>query len=175
MSVAMVLLFTIIVISIIVVVCTLSIYVEKNFSSEKFDERQKINRGNAYCFSHWVGVAYYFGLLVYFVFRIGKYDWPVEPFLLIAIGILLQLQSFHIYCLLTHSALPLGEKPMPTIFGYFLLGGIYLAQYYIQYIPKDTVGLVGADSMNLFRLLIAFDFFALAFLHLIAHLRREKE
>ena len=175
MSVAMVLLFTIIVISIIVVVCTLSIYVEKNFSSEKFDERQKIYRGNAYCFSHWIGIAYYFGLLTYFVFHSGKHDWPVEPFLLIAIGILLQLQSFHIYCLMTHSALPLGEKPMPTIIGYFFLGGLYLAQYYLQYIPKDTVGFAGADSMNLFRLLIAFDFFALAFLHLIAHLRKEKE
>ena len=64
---------------------------------------------------------------------------------------------------------------MPTIIGYFLLGGLYLAQYYLQYIPQNTAGFAGAESMNLFRLLIAFDFFALAFLHLIAHLRKEKE
>ena len=88
---------------------------------------------------------------------------------------LIQLQSFHIYCLMTHSALPLGEKPIPTIIGNFLLGGLYLAQYYLQYIPENVVGLTGADSMNLFRLLISFDFFALAVLHLIAYLRKEKE
>ena len=91
------------------------------------------------------------------------------------IGILIQLQSFHIYCLMTHSALPLGEKPVPTIIGNFSLGSIYLAQYYLQRIPENIAWLTGAQSMNLFRLLISFNFFLLAGLHLIAHLRKEQE
>ena len=175
MSVGLVLLFTVVVIAAIAGICDLAVYVGKNFPSEKYDERQKINRGNAYCFSHWMGMAYYFGLLVYFVFHTGKHEWVLEPYLLIMIGILIQLQSFHIYCLMTHSALPLGEKPLPTIIGNLLLGGLYLAQYFLQYIPENTVGLTDAGSMNLFRLLLAFDFFALAILHLIALLRNEKE
>lgn len=163
------------VIAIVVLACVLAVYVGRNFSSEKYDERQQIDRGHAYRFSWWVGMVYYFGLAVYFVFHTGKQGWILEPYLLLFIGILIQLQSFHIYCIMTHSSLPLGEKPIGSITGYFLLGGLYLAQYYLQYIPEDTPYLTGVKSMNLFRLLIALDFFALAVMHLIAHLRKEKE
>ena len=164
-----------IVIAIILFACVLAVYVGRNFTSEKFDERQQIDRGHAYRFSWWISMVYYFGLAVYFIFRNGKGEWMLEPFLLLFIGILIQLQSFHVYCLMTHSALPLGEKPVPTIISNLLLGGIYLAQYYFQYIPEDTPYLSGATSMNIFRLLIALDFFSLAVMHLIAYLRKEKE
>ena len=120
-------------------------------------------------------MVYYIGLLYYFVFHTGKSKWVLEPFLLLMVGLLIQLLSFHIYCLLTHSALPLGKKPMPMVVSYSLLGIMYLVQYFMQYIPEDTAGLTGAESMNLFRLLISLSFFSLAALHLIAHLRKEKE
>lgn len=178
MSAELMLFLSIIVIIAIVAVCALVVYLERNFTSEKFDERQKIARGNAYRFSHWIGMVYYFGLLVYFVFHVGKNEWPLEPFLLVAIGILIQLESFHVYCLMTHSALPLGEKPMTTIVGYFAVGGMYLAQFFLQYIHEDkaaAAGLAGAGSFNLFRLLITIDFFTLAILHLIAYIRDRKE
>lgn len=174
MSVGLILFLYAMVVALLMIVCALAIHWEHNSSSEKFDERQKIARGNAYCFSWWIGMAYYFALMTYFVFHTGKSDWVLQPFLLIIIGILLQLQSFHIYCLMTHSALPLGEKPLPTIVGYFFLGGLYLLQYFWQYIPEN-VGYAGAGSMNLFRLLLAADFFSLAVLHLIAFLRDRKE
>ena len=164
-----------IVIAIILLACVLAVYVGRNFTSEKFDERQQIDRGHAYRFSWWVSMVYYFGLAVYFIFRNGKSEWILEPYLLLFIGILIQLQSFHVYCLMTHSALPLGEKPVPTIISNFLLGSMYLAQYYFQFIPDDTPYLSGAKSMNLFRLLIALDFFSMAVMHLIAYLRKEKE
>ena len=175
MSAGLVLLFTAVAIVFIVIGGVFAIYVGRNFPTEKFDERQKINRGDAYRFSHWMGMIYYFGLLVYFVFHTGKSEWAIESCVLLFIGILIQLQSFHIYCLMTHSALPLGEKPISMIVSYTLMGGMYLAQYYLQYIPENTVGLEGAESMNLFRLLCSFNFFTLALLHLIAHLRKERE
>lgn len=175
MYAGLVLFLSAVVIVTIVAAGAIVIYLQKNFPSEKFDERQKISRGNAYCFSHWMGMLYYFALLVYFVFHTGKQEWVLEPFLLLAIGILIQLQSFHIYCLMTHSALPLGEKPMPAIIGYFTLGGLYFVQYYLQYIPENVVGFSGADSHNLFRLLIALDFVFFAVLHLIAYIRDRKE
>jgi len=164
-----------IVIALIAVAGVLAVYVSRHFPTDKYDERQQISRGNAYRFSHWVGMVYYFGLLVYFTLHTGKSEWVLEPFVLIMIGILIQLQSFHIYCLMTHSALPLGEKPLTTIIGYFVLGGLYLVQYYGLYIPNDTPWLTGANSYNLLRLLIALDFFALAAMHLIRLLWKEKE
>lgn len=174
MSTGVILLLYAAILALLIIVCALAIHWKQNSSSEKFDERQKIARGNAYCFSWWVAIAYYFALMTYFVFHTGKSDWVIQPFLLIFIGFLLQLQSFHIYCLMTHSALPLGEKPVPTIIGYFVLGGLHLLQYFLQYIPEN-VGYAGAASTNLLRLLISADFFSLAILHLIAYLRDRKE
>lgn len=175
MTVGLVLFLTVAAVALIVVICGLVVFLERNFPSAKYDERQKTARGSAYRFSNGVGMVYWFGLFAYFVFHTGKSEWVLEPFLLVMIGILIQLQSFHVYCLMTHSALPLGEKPAGTIIGYFLLGGMYLFQYYNQYIPEDAAGFTGAGSMNLFQLMAAFDFFALAVLHLIAMLRKEKE
>ena len=175
MSVGIVVFLFAVVIALVALAGLLAVYVGRDFGSEKFDERQQIERGNAYRFSHWIGMIYYMGLIIYFVFHTGESEWVFEPFLLVTVGILIQLQSFHIYCLMTHSALPLGEKPLPTIIGYFGLGGVYLIQYCGQYIPEDTPWLTGAASYNLLRLLISLDFFALAVMHLIAHLRKEKE
>ena len=167
-----------IVIALMAVACVFSIDMRRNFPTEKYDERQQIDRGNAYRFSHWTGMVYYLGLLVYFVLHTGKSQWVIEPFVLLMIGILIQLQSFHIYCLMTHSALPLGEKPLPTICSYVILGGVYFLRYYFQYIPEDAAaaaGLTGAASHNLFTLLISLNFISLAVLHLLASLRKEKE
>lgn len=175
MSTGLVVFLYVTVVVLIAIACGAAVYVGRNFTSKKYDERQQINRGNAYRFSHWVGIAYYFGLMTYFIFHTEKSEWVIEPFVLLMIGILLQLQSFHIYCVMTHSALPLGEKPLPTMIGYVILGAMYLAQYFLQYIPEDTVGLTGASSHNLVRLLISLDFFSLAVLHLIGLLWKEKE
>ena len=175
MSFGLVLFLSTIVITALAGACGLVVYLEHNFPSEKYDERQKAARGNAYRFSQGVGMVYYIGLLAYFVFHTGKSEWPLEPFLLLMLGILIQLLSFHIYCLITHSALPLGEKPLPMVVSYSLLGIMYLVQFFAQYIPEDTPWLVGAESYNLFRLLLAFSFFSLAILHLITLLRKEKE
>lgn len=175
MSVGIVVLLYVAVLAAIGLAGAFAVYAGRNFTSKKYDERQQLDRGNAYRFSWWVGMVYYFGLLTYFVFHTGKGEWLLEPYLLVMIGLLIQLQSFHVYCLMTHSALPLGEKPMPAITGYFFLGALYLVQYFQQYIPEDVVGITGAESMNLFRLLISLDFFSMAIMHLIAAIRKEKE
>ena len=175
MSTGLVIFLFISAIAIVAIACALAVYAGRNLSTEKYDERQQIDRGNAYRFSFYVGMVYYMLLLIYFIFHTGKSEWILEPFVLLMIGILLQLQSFHIYCVMTHSALPLGEKPLSTIIGYTFLGGMYLVQYFDQYIPEDAAGLTGAESYNLFRLLIVLAFFSLAVLHLIAWLWKEKE
>lgn len=177
MSVGLVAFLYAVVIAAVVAVCALAVYLERNMPSDKYDERQKIARGNAYRFSFLLSMIYYIFLLFAFTLRTGTDGWHWEPFLFITVGILVQMDSFHIYCVLTGCALPLGEKPKVTIICYFLMGAAYLAQYYMLYVPEDVVGLSdsGSRSMNLFRLLISFSFFSLAVLHLISCLRKEKE
>ena len=177
MSIGLVVFLFVIVIASIVVAGVLAVYLERNFPTEKYDERQKIARGNAYRFSFLLSVVYYIFLLFYFTLGTGRMEWTLEPFLLVTIGILIQMDSFHIYCVLTHCALPLGEKPKTTIVCYCVMGITYLVQYYMLSIPEDIAGLSdsGSRSMNLFRLLISFSFFSLAILHLISCLRKEEE
>ena len=177
MSVGLVAFLYAVVIAAVVVICLVAVYCERQMPSEKYDERQKITRGNAYRFSFLLSMCYYLFLLFYFVMGTGRKEWTLEPFLLVMIGILIQMDSFHIYCVLTQCALPLGKKPVPTIVCYCVMGIGFLAQYYMFYIPENVVGLSdsGSRSVNLFRLLISFSFFSLAILHLIAFLRKEKE
>lgn len=178
MKIGLVVLLYAAVVAVMAIAAAFAVSAERHASSEKYDEMQKINRGNAYRFSFHVGLVYYFLLMVYFIFHTGKGAWVIEPFVLLLIGIIIQMDSFHIYCLMTHSALPLGEKPLPTIIGYLLLGTMYLVQYFGLYIPEEeaaAAGVSGALSYNLLRLVIALSFISLAVLHLIACLRNEKE
>lgn len=174
MSVMLVLFLAVVAIAVLAAVCAIVVYLERNFPGEKYDERQKVARGNAYRLCFWVGMVYYLILIPYLV--MGVYDeWVVEPYLLVTIGFILQMLSFHIYCLMTHSALPLGEKPIPTVVSYFLLGGMYLAQYLLLNTGGNTVDFSGYESVNGLRLLMALGFCFLAVVHLIAYLRKEKE
>ena len=177
MSIGLVAFIYAVVIAVMVAACLGAVYLERFAPSEKYDERQKIARGNAYRFSFLLSMVYYIFLLFCFTLGMGRLEWALQPFLLITIGILIQMDSFHIYCVLTHCALPLGEKPKTTIVCYSVLGISYLVQYFMFYIPENVVGLSDASSrsMNLFRLLISFSFFSLAILHLISCLRKEEE
>ena len=175
MRIAIAALFAVAGILILLLACAFAVWLEKYLPSAQYDERQKTARGNACRFSLVTGMVYNLILLIYFVMHTGKNEWIAEPFLLLMIGILIQLESFHIYCLMSHSALPLGQKPLPTIICYCLLGGMYMAQYFVQYIPEDTPWLVGASSYNLFRLLLSLFFFSLAVMHLFAYLWQERE
>ena len=79
----------------IAAICAVVVHIEKNFPGEKYDERQKIARGNAYRFGHWVGEAWWLFLLWYFLMGSGKENFAAEPYLLIAVGFVLQALSFH--------------------------------------------------------------------------------
>ena len=177
MSIGLVAFLYAVVIAAMVSVCLVAVYLERLMPSKKYDERQKIARGNAYRFSFLLSMVYYIFLLIYFTLGTGRMEWTLQPFLLVTIGILIQMDSFHIYCVLNHCALPLGEKPKTTIVCYSVMGITYLAQYYMLYIPENVVGLSDSSSrsMNLFRLLISFSFFSLAILHLISCLQKEEE
>lgn len=175
MSTGIVLFLFAVAVMVIAAICAAVVHIEKNFPGEKYDERQKIARGNACRFSLWLGEIYYLILLPYFVMHIGKTEWEAEPFLLISVGVVLQVLGFHTYCLLTHSALPLGQKPMPAILNYCLIGVMHQVLYFRWRIPEGTVGLSGYESYGMFYLLLSLFFFSLALLHLINYLRKEKD
>ena len=170
MSAMSVIMMTIGVFAAMLIFCAGVIFIERKFPSERYDERQKQARGNAYRLSFWTGMVYYLVVMTVLTFRIGK-DMPIEPFLLVFGGLLLQVMVSHFYSILTNSALPLSEKPGVAVLSFSFCGILQLAsQDYSQPIP-----LVGWGSQAWVTLLAGVSFLILALLHLISILRREKE
>ena len=170
MSAMSVIMMTIGVFAAMLIFCAGVIFIERKFPSERYDERQKQARGNAYRLSFWTGMVYYLVVMTVLTFRIGK-DMPIEPFLLVFGGLLLQVMVSHFYSILTNSALPLSEKPGVAVLSFSFCGILQLASHdYSQPIP-----LVGWGSQAWVTLLAGVSFLILALLHLISILRREKE
>ena len=89
---------------------------------EEFDERQSLERGNAYRLAFWVGIVYYI-----VVISLGAMDGTAETLhFLVMVGILIQIMVFHFCCLLTHSLFSLVKNPRTAIGVDFLLGALNL-------------------------------------------------
>ena len=150
--------------------CCVCLWFEKKAPSEEYDERQKIAQGNACGVSLGVGIVY-FVLVIYWM----KEDkMPAEGYLVVFAGLVLQLMVHHIYCLLTHAALPLSGKPWVTIGNYTILAVVWILRA-TMYDPSWGMSLYGAGSGFWAIVLGAFCFCALAVMHLISLLWKEKE
>lgn len=170
MSIMNAILVTIGALAMILFFCAIVIFIERRFPSERYDERQKQARGNAYRLSFWTGMVYYLVVMTVLTFRIGK-DIQIEPFLLIFGGLMVQVMVSHFYSILTNSALPLSEKPGIAVLAFLFCGILQLASHdYTHPIP-----FVGQGSQAWVTLLTGVSFLILALLHLISILRREKE
>ena len=157
----------------IFLLCLGAVWVEKNFPSEKFDERQKAVRGRAYRLSFWVGFVY---MLCMIPILVGQVDGEktVEPYLLMFGGFVIQNLVFHVYCLINHSVLPLSQKPVVMILGYLVMGATWLLNYR-NCVRRAPLSLVGHGSDGWLYLIMAVTFLSMALMHLIQLLRREKE
>lgn len=153
--------------------CAGVIWLEKKYPSENYDERQKQARGNAYRFSFWMGLAYYFVLTLVAIWNRPWDNSVVDLYLLLSFGLTIQAISFHIYCFFTHAALPLSENPKVSIVGYALLAGLNLVQFIGYHSIELSFG--GESSNKWVNLMTGFLFLVLTLLHLFQQLRDRGE
>lgn len=170
MSVMKFLLFSLGVLILLGGVCLSAVWLERRFPGKRFDERQKIARGNAYRLASWVGNVYFLVILAIML------RWPdlsryVEPYLLIFLGLELEVMVMHIYCIITHASLPLSEKPGMAVGSYLFIGALYLTM--IDF--SQPLKLVGYGSNRVTWLSLGVSFLALAAMHILSLLHREKE
>lgn len=150
--------------------CWVCLWFEKKAPTEDYDERQQIAHGKAAGVSLWTGIVYFF-VVIYWM----KEDkLPAEGYLVVFAGLVLQLMVHHIYCLMTHSALPLSQKPWVTIGNYAILATVWILRA-TMYDPDWDRSLHGAGSGFWATVLGAFSFSSLAVMHLISLLWKEKE
>lgn len=140
-------------------ICAIAIQIQKNNPGQQYDERQKQARGEAYRLSFWAGTIYY--LLIALGIGLEEPDSDLVFSLLMA-GLLGQVMLLHFYCFLTHAALPLGEKPLGNAVCYFVLGAMYLYEYFFM-------------GRGWIKLTVGLCILTMALLHLIAHIRQNRE
>lgn len=160
----------------IALLCAGVIRWEKRHSSEEgeeYDERQRYARGNAYRLSFYVSFCYYLGLLFCMKF-IEEKD---SVYTMLFIGVGLQLMVFHIYCLLSHAALPLSEtdKPWRVIYFYSGLAVLAVIDFLKFAVFGKAEGLTELSGNALRSLMLGVTWGSLALMHLIQYFRDRKE
>ena len=157
----------------IILLCLGVIYLEKKAPGKAYDERQKTMRGNAYRLSFLVGMVYYLIVTALLIRQVDGEKW-VEPYLLIYFGLELQVIVLHTYCLLTHSALPLSEKPVTVIVGYVFCGIVQLLCIFNR-LEDYPFPMTGYGTSFWIHLTSGVLFLYLALMHAVRLLWKEKE
>ena len=157
----------------IVLLCFGAVWMEKNFTTERYDERQQLARMRGYRLSFFVGILFMLVAMSFMVYQVDS-EKTVEPYLLVYFGLMLQATVFHFYCLLNHAALPFSEKPVVPIVCYAFIGlmDFFAFKNAVERWPLTFVG-HGTTGWN--SLVQMFFWFSLAAMYLIQVLRREKE
>lgn len=156
--------------SVIILLCFGVLWLERNFPMKTYDERQQVSRGKAYRLSFFVGAIWWFVSIVYLTFG-GNSD---NVLLVLWLGFFVQAMTFHMYCLLTHAALPLSQKPMTTILSYGLMAVVYGANA----LMANSIDNRWSDKPPVntwLHLSLAVFAGALSIMHLIQYLRDKKE
>lgn len=118
----------------------------------------------------YVGGVWYIVPILYIMFG-GDRDGML---LVVFFGFLAQTMAFHIYCLLTHAALPMSQKPVTTIVSYGVLAASQVV-YLLIGIDLDGRWPDKPPVMTWLYLSMAVGFGALCVMHLIQYLRDKKE
>jgi len=161
------------VLAFVIALCAITVWMEKRFPSKEYDERQKIAKGRGYRLSFWVGMVYYLAVAIVLIGQVDG-EKTVEPYLLVMIGLILQAMVDHTYCLFTHSALPLSQNRVVTVFGYVVCGTLQLVQFRILS-KRGGLALVGHGSSPWICLIAGCCFFYLTVLHVIQALMERKD
>lgn len=157
----------------IVLLCFGVAWLEKNFPTEKYDERQQLVRGRGYRLSFFVGILFMLVAMAFMVYQVDG-EKTVEPFLLVYFCLIIQAMVFHVYCLINHAALPFSEKPVVPLICYTFIGVMDLFSFR-NAVSIWPLTLVGHGTTGWNSLVQMFFWFSLAFMYLIQVLRREKE
>lgn len=104
-------------------ICALCLWIEKRFPSEKYDERQTVDRCKGYRFAFFVGLFYFIGVFFY----IMETDVPSDVSgSLVLVGLTVMLMAQEFYCVLTNAAIDRWMSPANAMVGYFLFGATQL-------------------------------------------------
>ena len=172
MTAMSVILICIAVLAALVLICAMCRWWDRSGENKAYDERQLVEQGRARAVADTVGMTYFFFLMALLSYEDSWLTQKIPVYLLILIGLLVQVMTYLIYCVMTHAALPFGQKPVGTILLSVFWGLMQFGNYFASH--RDE-GLLSGNGIGLLNLIAGTAFFFLALIHLIAMLRKERE
>lgn len=142
-------------------------------SDNWYDERQMLAHGKAYRLCTSVAAIYLLGAYVLYKFQpVFEWDLFIDPSILMIGGFWLLLFSYHLCCLLTDSAIPLGDYNFPVAL-YIIVGA---GRILTVLLPGILLGvpLTIEKSEEWEGLIFGFAFLAIGIVHLIAKRRNKR-
>lgn len=161
------------VLALVFLICLGVKWLEKKFPDDQFDERQKIARCKAYRLSDWIGKIYFSLLALYLIKQDGG-EGGIATYILVLFGVVLKSLVFRVYCVLTHSDNPLGEKPFLRIILRLGIGILALGlSYRVKSLEPGVSG--GIGDTGALKVLLGIDFIGLAAIDILHILWENKE
>lgn len=155
--------------ALIVALCAAVTWVEKKVPHKEFDERQKIVQGKAYALAFNVGLLYFMVITIWQMLQAEAGKAFPEMYLLLFLGLWMQMLLFNTYCILNGAGLPLSEKSSWAIGTSLIFAGYYFLKYFGF---RDELNRSG---FQLIPLMMGVGFSYLALLYGIQMLRERKE
>ena len=147
---------------------------KRKIKLNEYDERQNVERGNAYKISFWIGIVYY---LV--VVTLGAFDKSTDDLLfLVMLGILIQFTAFNFCCMLTNAEISLQGNTVLSIVMDFILGAHFLFKPFRDAFRSDITFGTKVSELRFFgriELYCGVALISMGLIQLIKNLYQEKE
>lgn len=153
----------------IVMLCFVVTWVENKIPKTEYDERQKNVQGKAYALSFNVGLLYFIPVTIWQMLQAEAGKMFMEMYLILFLGIWIQMMLFNTYCIFHGAGLPLSSKCSWALGTCLLFAGYYFLKYFGF---RDQLNRIG---FHFIPLLMGVGFLYLALLYGIQIIRERKE
>ena len=169
MSVMITSLLTVGILLAIVGLCGLTTWVEKKYPGKEYDERQQIVHGRAYRLSFLAGMVYFIPVTIWQMFQAEAGKSSMDMYVVIFLGLWIQVLLFATYCIWNGAALPLSEKHPWAIGTCLFIAGYYFLKFFV------FGGELNPAGLKFLPLFMGIGFSYIALLYLIQYLQWKKE
>lgn len=114
----------------VVLLCVVVTWIEKKFPRTEYDERQKIVQGKAYALAFNAGLLYYIPVTIWQMLQAEAGKSFMEMYLVLFVGLWVQMLLFNTYCIFHGAGLPLSQKSSWAIGTCVLFSGYYFLKYF---------------------------------------------
>ena len=155
--------------ALVVLLCAAVTWMERKVPKMEYDERQKSVQGKAYALAFNVGLLYFIPVTIWQMLQAEAGKMFMEMYLILFLGIWMQMMLFNTYCIFHGAGLPLSRKCSWALGTCLLFAGYYFVKY-VGF--RDELNRIG---FHFIPLLMGVGFAYMALLYGIQMLRERKE